>query len=121
MNDIEEAIEVTNRQINELKSELKTLETQEYIDSFNLAIKVKELSVEAMQEKLEREKGCEYCNCSTTEFEITVSDTVDFCKYCPHEKCLNDYGNDDCYGVGFKCIETEYCPKCGRKLGEENG
>ena len=62
MNDIEEAIEVTNRQINELKSELKTLETQEYIDSFNLAIKVKELSVEALQEKAECEKGCECCN-----------------------------------------------------------
>ena len=80
-----------------------------------------ETAIEALQEKLERDKGCEYCNCSTTEFEITVSDTVDFCKYCPHEKCLNDYGNDDCYGVGFKCIETEHCPKCGRKLGEENG
>ena len=54
---LNEAIEITNRQIEELKSELKTLETKEYVDAFNLAIDVKKLSVEALQEKLEREKN----------------------------------------------------------------
>ena len=62
MNDIEEAIELTNRQIDELESELKTLETKEYVDAFNLAIDVKKLSVEALKEKQEREKGCATCN-----------------------------------------------------------
>ena len=71
MNNIEEAIELTNRQIDELESELKTLETKEYVDAFNLAIDVKKLSVEALQEKLEREKGCKMCS----NFAF---------KYCPH-------------------------------------
>ena len=61
-NNIEEAIELTNRQIDELENQLKTLETKEYVDAFNLAIDVKKLSVEALQEKLERKKGCKMCS-----------------------------------------------------------
>ena len=61
MNDIETAIEITQRQIEELKSNLPTLVTQEYYDSFNLAIEVKQKAIQALQEKAEREKGCEYC------------------------------------------------------------
>ena len=57
MTDTEKAIEITQRQIEELKSNLPTLVTQEYIDSFNLAIEVKELSIVALKEKAEREKG----------------------------------------------------------------
>lgn len=62
MNEIEEAIELTNRQIDELENQLKTLETKEYVDAFNFAIDVKKLLIEALQEKLEREKGCATCN-----------------------------------------------------------
>lgn len=62
MTDTEKAIEITQRQIEELKSNLPTLVTQEYYDSFNLAIEVKKLSVEALQEKAERDKGCATCN-----------------------------------------------------------
>lgn len=62
MTGIETAIEITQRQIEELKSNLPTLVTQEYYDSFNLAIEVKQKAIQALQEKAEREKGCEYCN-----------------------------------------------------------
>ena len=129
MNDIEEAIEVTNRQINELKSELKTLETQEYIDSFNLAIKVKELSVEALQEKAEREKGCECCNSNlrkngTNNINNYIEGSRLTMKFTNYEHCqitsdFNDYyvkETDETHS-----IKINYCPMCGRKLGEENG
>ena len=49
MTDTEKAIEITQRQIEELKSNLPTLVTQEYYDSFNLAIEVKELSIVALK------------------------------------------------------------------------
>lgn len=111
MNDIEEAIEVTKRQINELKSELKTLETQEYIDSYNLAIKVKELSIEVLKEKVEREKGCEYCN----EKKSILS--------CFTEYSLEISNGEISIWNGLRCEASfliNYCPLCGKKLGETN-
>ena len=101
MNEIEEAIELTNRQIGELESELKTLETKEYVDAFNLAIDVKKLSVEALKEKLEREKGCSFCNDKRV---------VSFCATSYHSSLEPITIIEDLY-FGF-------CPHCGRKLGE---
>ena len=49
MTDTEKAIEITQRQIDDLKTELSMIQTQEYIDSFNLAIEVKELSIVALK------------------------------------------------------------------------
>ena len=93
MTDTEKAIEITQRQIEELKSNLPTLVTQEYYDSFNLAIEVKKLSVEALQEKAEREKGCEWCD------------------YFSKSKNLISNGNGQ-----YEEIPHKYCGKCGKEL-----
>jgi hypothetical protein len=45
-----------------------------------------------LQEKQEREKGCEYCNVKHLNFK-----------------------------VGTALPKTPFCPNCGRKLGENNG
>ena len=100
MTDTEKAIEITQRQIEELKSNLPTLVTQEYYDSFNLAIEVKKLSVEALQEKAEREKLQEQCAC------ISINKA---CCTCVSMLC-------------FTCIRQNnytrgsFCSACGRKL-----
>ena len=99
MTDTEKAIEITQRQIKMLESDLKTLVTQEYYDSFNLAIEVKKLSVEALQEKAEREKGCSFCNDKRV---------VSFCATSYHSSLEPITIIEDLY---FK-----FCPHCGRKL-----
>ena len=72
--EIELAIEITKKLTEELKIELKALATQEYIGAYNLGIQVKELSLEALEEKLEREKGCDQCRYYMAKY--------DFCPIC---------------------------------------
>lgn len=57
-------------------------------------------AITALQEKAERDKGCEYCN---SRFGIAT-----------HH--INNSGSQ----AGTNKI-ADYCPKCGRKLGENNG
>ena len=67
-------------------------------------------AIQALQEKAEREKGCEYCNnhrpllALYTECSIEVDD------------------RELSVWQGLKCEETfkiSFCPMCGRKLVEE--
>ena len=109
MNNIEEAIQLTNRQIDELENQLKTLETKEYVDAFNLAIDVKKLSVEALQEKLEREKGCDYCK--------NISKQLKGHKGFGYAVLFEQITIDEIVEIN---IDVDYCPHCGRKLGENN-
>ena len=116
---IEKVIEITQKQIEALKIELITFVTQEYISCYKLAIEVKEIALQALQEKLEREKGCEYCN-KEKNSDINVDGRRIGQAYL-HE-CSNGYamflylcGNTETYYV-----DAEYCPHCGRKLGENN-
>ena len=61
------------------------------------------LAIEALKEKTEREKGCEYC-VNLTESATTLS--------------FKAKGNG--VKVVFDCdFDMEYCPKCGRKLVSE--
>ena len=72
---------------------------------------------EALQQMAEREKGCEYCNSPTNKFDpIFVSDKEDGCKYCDKKEC--DDEEDSCFGVAYKVVELNCCPKCGRDLGQ---
>lgn len=114
MNYIETAIEITQRQIEELKSTLPTLVTQEYYDSFNLAIEVKQKAIQALQEKAEREKGCEYCNSGTVEGACDSDGTMRVDKGDTH--CLPYIAvNNETYGTS-DLFDINYCPMCGRKL-----
>lgn len=111
MTDIETAIEITQRQIEELKSNLPTLVTQEYYDSFNLAIEVKQKAIQALQEKAEREKGCEYCK--DEKSMPTGNKNTGF--YLAGEALTytaQAAADDDFEDNTF----VNYCPMCGRKL-----
>ena len=115
MTDIETAIEITQRQIEELKSNLPTLVTQEYYDSFNLANEVKQKAIQALQEKAERDKGCEYCNNGTAEYACDSDGMMRIDK--GNEHCLPYIAvNNDTYGTS-DLFDINYCPMCGRKLG----
>ena len=97
---IEKVIEITQKQIEALKIELITFVTQEYISCYKLAIEVKEIALQALQEKLEREKGCKHCK---QEHIFDLEDQLRL------ELKKDGYGN------------ANYCPHCGRKLGENDG
>lgn len=114
MTDTEKAIEITQRQIEELKSNLPTLVTQEYYDSFNLAIEVKQKAIQALQEKAEREKGCEYCNDYAVDGACDSDGTMRVDK--GNEHCLPYIAvNNETYGTS-DLFDINYCPMCGRKL-----
>ena len=127
MTDIETAIEITQRQIEELKSNLPTLVTQEYYDSFNLAIEVKQKAIQALQEKAERDKGCEYCDGKRNEYQHTIDTKLSIntfekarvleteCNRCPPYAncCMKNIPSRSVFLINF-------CPHCGRKLGEKN-
>ena len=100
MTDIETAIEITQRQIEELKSNLPTLVTQEYYDSFNLAIEVKQKAIQALQEKAEREKLQDNCACMTNSKACCTCVSMR-CRYCVKQ---SNY------------TRGSFCSACGRKL-----
>lgn len=68
------------------------------------------LAISALQEKIEREKGCEHCN------NIAMPP-----KGGPHEFIILDNGlYYYCSEYGWEGTVIEHCPWCGRKLkGEE--
>lgn len=116
MTDIETAIEITQRQIEELKSNLPTLVTQEYYDSFNLAIEVKQKAIQALQEKAEREKVCEYCNGGAAVGDCDSDGMMRVDK--GNEHCLPYIAvNNETYGTS-DLFDINYCPMCGRKLNK---
>ena len=74
-----------------------------------------EMAIQALQEKAEREKGCEYCNRGVSELDACDSDGM----------MRIDKGNEHCspyiavnnetYGTS-DLFDINYCPMCGRKL-----
>lgn len=79
----------------------------------NKYVTVIDMAIKALEEKLERDKDCEYC-------------AEDKCRLCT---LLCDYwgdgGTDKCSadGIDDPCAYynlINYCPKCGRKLVNEN-
>lgn len=125
---IEKVIEITQKQIEALKIELITFVTQEYISCYKLAIEVKEIALQALQEKLEREKGCEYCNPN-----LRKNGTGNMNNYIDGSRLIMKITKSECRQItsGFNDyyfkethekhqIWVEYCPHCGRKLWKEN-
>lgn len=107
MSEIEKAIEVMQYLVESSRSVLfKSLvgkdEREQVLQGINVAI-------QALQEKLERDKGCEYCNnhIPINNFTKDYSIEVDNKEISVWEdlKCLAH-------------IETTNCPMCGRKLVE---
>ena len=93
MTDIENAIACITRQVEVLEQELSTLKTEEYIQVYKFDIANKKLAIEALQEKAEREKGCEWCD------------------YFAKSENLISLGNGQ-----YKEVPHKYCGNCGKEL-----
>jgi hypothetical protein len=79
--------------------------------------KTLELSLKALQEKQEREKGCEYCDFSSGDVGSTFPGPDNF------QLIRSDDGvsiTTDGFGH-FRTTKIKICPMCGRELGENDG
>lgn len=104
MNEVKNAIE-------QLRNKNKFYESENDEYSRNCTV-MNNIAIKALEEKLERDKGCEYCK-------------EDKCRLCI---MLCDYwydgGSDKCSATGTddpcdKFDRFNYCPNCGAKLEEE--
>lgn len=75
-------------------------------------IELEKIKIEALQEKAEREKGCEYCN-ESKDFDVAGDSGANIIK----ERRVAYIKTVWLYGDAL--IEIKYCPMCGRKLGEK--
>ncbi|WP_195201334.1 hypothetical protein [Faecalispora jeddahensis] len=86
------------------------------------AQEISSVAIAAIQEKQEREKGCEFCSGndwrdrkniplqgSHTQAEIVI-DT---------DNSIYVSNMDD--DISINTVEIKFCPMCGRKLSENNG
>jgi hypothetical protein len=73
-------------------------------DMFNLALN-------ALREKAEREKGCEYCRGNVKE--LVDGDTTIFINH-EDKVFYTDWSGND-------YLDWKYCPMCGRRLEVEHG
>ena len=65
------------------------------------------IGIQALQEKLERDKGCEYCMPDKN------------CKVCKWTRLCNGKIKDNrCTARDYKFESDDYCKFCGRKLVE---
>ena len=118
MNEIESTIDYIKTNYEKLNIGIDYSNGKDHT-TITLFDKQAELVIKTLQEKLEREKGCEYCN-KEKNSDINVDGRRIGQAYL-HE-CSNGYamflylcGNTETYYV-----DAEYCPHCGRKLGGEN-
>ena len=71
-------------------------------------MKENEKAFEALEEKTEREKGCDYCKLGKS-----INGERDVCIIKVNKKTLLLKYSDDFYSTD---VEINYCPMCGRKL-----
>ena len=82
-----------------------------------------ETAIQALQEKAERDKGCEYCNGKRNEYQHTIDTKLSIntfekarvleteCNRCPPYAncCMKNIPSRSVFLINF-------CPNCGRKL-----
>lgn len=120
MNKCEQALRELKSEISFYRQEIKRMESEEPLTAeedyvcghsetmYNCSKKIDALNIalSALQEKLEREKGCAECN--NTVYARTTDPKNDNYKGRPRYKCMI---------VAHK----NYCQNCGKKLGECDG
>lgn len=76
-------------------------------------------AIEILEEKLEREQGCEYCD--GKHHVISKYDVADIMKiyYNSPVKAWYLYLEDSDNDLGVLNCEIKYCPMCGRRLQNE--
>lgn len=110
MNDIESTIDYIKTNYEKLNIGIDYSNGKDHT-TITLFDKQAELVIKTLQEKAEREKGCEYCN-----------------EYKSISSCFTEYSLEISNGEisiwnGLRCEASfliNYCPHCGRKLGENN-
>ena len=113
MNEIKMTVKEAIEQLNDLKRDREGFAKNDEPDSvFAYDIKAIDVAITVMEEKLERDKGCEHC-------------AEDKCRLCTK---LCDYWGDggagkcSAEGNADPCSEfsrSNYCPVCGRRLVNE--
>jgi len=107
MNEIEQAIRFLEKNRDAIQDKDNQLIPQTIKDKVSMPY---DLAIQALQEKAEREKGCEHCNSHvpinnfTKDYSIEVDDTE--ISLWEDLKCL-------------AYMKINDCPMCGRKLVEE--
>lgn len=104
--------------MNEIENALVAAEHAQYHTfiadgGFYYADGVKELVITALREKLEREKGCEYCKESKNIYQVKseLHDSMNEDVYVSGDALVVDIG---CHSYGT--AEIRFCPMCGRPL-----
>nr|DAK78459.1 MAG TPA: zinc-ribbon containing domain protein [Caudoviricetes sp.] len=100
------------------KKGVKTLsKVEKAIKDFTKALNAfNTVCVKALQEKQEREKGCEYCDFSSGAVGATFDGEDDFFMI-EHADGVNLCSD----GKEFTLTKIKFCPMCGRKIGENDG
>lgn len=103
--------------MNEIEKAIETLkDLRIFDDDCDTECEALDIAIEALQEKAEREKGCEYCKLAV-EIGAVDSDGVMRVE-------IGNVGipfilvNNDTFGTS-DLFDINYCPMCGRKLGEK--
>jgi hypothetical protein len=68
-----------------------------------------------LQEKLEREEGCEYCDFSSGDVGATINNVGDDFMLIKSENDISLASDNK----EFNLLKINYCPNCGRKLDWE--
>lgn len=110
-----ESIELTERQIEALQAELKTLKTKEYIETYKAAIEAKQLAISVLKDREERQEGCQYCRMESKLIGFDKEDD----DFRDGELVISNSSNYYLEVVNVGGIDIGFCPMCGRKLGDE--
>lgn len=69
----------------------------------------------ALEEKQERENGCEYCDFSSGDVAATINNVGDNFVMIKSEDGIS-ISTDD---AAFRMLHIKFCPMCGRELGRQ--
>ena len=87
-----------------------------YVDNECYTPRYKEshrMAISALQEKEDRERGCEYCNDCESIYHCSseINDSMDEDVYISGNCIIVDIG---CHSYGL--VKINFCPMCGRRL-----
>lgn len=99
---------------NKILQAIDYLEAQKRLfpNSFNVLSGHFDSAIEALQEKAEREAGCEYCDFSSGDVGATLNNCGDDFVLIRSEDGIS-IATDDKH---FKMVGVKFCPNCGRDL-----
>ncbi len=82
---------------------------------FGDRIYVFDMAIQSLQEKLEREKGCECCNFSSSDVGSSINNVGDDFILIKSDDGVS-MATD---GKHFSLLKIKFCPMCGRRLNND--